>query len=136
MRPHPAAVACSALAILTTVPACVVVVDNGEHVTSYDHRRDTPRIGVELADVSSSTAAQAGVESSRTCIITAVSFGSAAERAGLQQYDIVTRIDGRDYATVSALREAIRARHAGETLNLTVIRAGKPQDVTVTVGES
>lgn len=66
-------------------------------------------------------------------MITSVSFGSSAERAGLQRYDIVTHIDGRDYATVSALREAVRSRRPGESIVLTVVRAGKAQDVTVTL---
>jgi len=112
---------------------CVVVVGNGDHI-QLQEVQNTGRIGVELADVSAATASQAGVDASRSCIIRSVSVGSAAERAGLQQYDIVTHIDGRDYATVSALREAVRARRPGETLTLTIIRESKARDVTITCG--
>ncbi len=112
---------------------CIVVVKGGDEVEVNEHRKETPRLGVELADVSSATASQAGVDATRSCMITSVSFGSSAERAGLQRYDIVTHIDGRDYATVSALREAVRSRRPGESLVLTVVRAGKAQDVTVTL---
>lgn len=112
---------------------CIVVVKGGDEVEVSEHRRETPRLGVELADVSSATASQAGVDATRSCMITSVSFGSSAERAGLQRYDVVTHIDGRDYATVAALREAVRSRRPGESIVLTVVRAGKAQDVTVTL---
>ena len=60
---------------------------------------------------------------------------SPAAKAGLQKYDVVTAIDGRDYATVAALREAVKARKAGETINLTVVRAGQKHEIPVTIGE-
>ncbi len=122
----------AAVTTLLAAGGCVFVVGNGDNVQVQHDTRDTGRIGVELADVSSATASQAGVDSSRCCMIKSVSFGSSAERAGLERYDIVTHIEGRDYATVAALREAVRARRPGETITLTVVRAGKPRDVTIT----
>lgn len=90
-------------------------------------------MGVELTDVSAATASQAGVDRSRACIITKVYSNCGAERAGLQKHDIVTGIDGRDYATESSLREAIRSRASGEQIRLTVVRGGKAQEIVVTV---
>jgi S1-C subfamily serine protease len=36
---------------------------------------------------------------------------------------------------VGAVREAVRARRPGEALSLTIARAGKSQEITVTVGD-
>ena len=123
----------AAALLLAPLAGCIVVVKGGDEVEVSEHRRETARLGVELSDVSRATASQAGVDAARCCIITSVSFGSSAERAGLQRYDIVTQVDGRDYATVSALREAVKARRIGDTLGLTIVRGGKPQDFTVTL---
>lgn len=114
---------------------CVVVVDHDDHWDGYSNSHESPRIGVSLAGVAPATASQAGVDCARSCIITDVTQGSPAAAAGLQAFDVVTAIDGRDYATQSALREAIRGRNVGETITLTVVRGGKKQDLVVTVGE-
>lgn len=123
-------------ACLTFLSACVVVVDNDhDDLNSYDSQHDTPRIGVELTRPSAAAASQAGADASRSCLITGVTADSPAAHAGVQKYDIVTAIDGRDYATRSALREAIKARKPGETITLTVVRAGQKHEIPVTVGE-
>ncbi len=115
---------------------CVIVVDDHDGPwDGYSSSQPSPRIGVQLANVAKATASQAGADRSRSCIITEVTQNSPAAAAGLQPFDVVTAIDGRDYATESALREAIRGRRAGETMTLSIVRAGVKQDVVVTVGE-
>ncbi len=114
---------------------CVIVVDHEDHWHDADDRSESPFIGVHLAGVSEATASQAGVSAPRACLIAGITAGSPAERAGLQRFDVVTGIDGRDYASESALREAIRGRKAGEEIKLTVVRGGKVQEIAVVVGE-
>jgi S1-C subfamily serine protease len=114
---------------------CVIVVDHDGEPHSYSEWNSSPRIGVQLADVSHATAAQAGAQAARSCVITHVYPDSPAERAGLQQYDVVTAIDGNDYATEGALTSAIRGRQPGDTITLTIVRAGQKQDVQVVVEE-
>ncbi len=123
--------------MVLSLAGCVVVVHDDDHdgYSSFSSWDSSPRIGVELAGVAEATAMQAGADPSRSCIITRVYAGSPAERAGLMRYDVVTGIDGRDYASESALREAIRGRKAGETVNLTVVRGGKVQEIAVVVEE-
>lgn len=117
------------------VPGCIIVA--GDRYSDYDGEhssRRAPMLGVELAGVSSATATQAGVDASRTCIITQVVSNSAAERAGLQKYDIITHLDGKDWATTSAVREAVRSKREGETLVVGFVRAGKACEATATIG--
>lgn len=129
-----ATLALSGIAALA-LPGCIIVA--GDHYEDSDgeyYSRRAPMLGVELAGVSSATATQAGVDASRTCIITHVASNSAAERAGLQKYDIITHLDGKDWATTSAVREAVRSKREGETLVVGFVRAGKACEATATIG--
>ena len=56
-----------------------------------------------------------------------------AEKAGVQQGDIVVAIDGESVDSSTALVAQIRERKAGEKATLTIIRDGKRQDVSVTL---
>jgi S1-C subfamily serine protease len=109
---------------------CIIVaVDRDE---SHSFRETKARtIGVDLADVGDGTAAQAGVDGSRACIVTRVAANSPAERAGLKRWDIITHIDGKDWARTSAVRESVRAAHDGQAVKFTVVREGKPVEVSV-----
>jgi len=132
MRTRACIVLAGAALVCLGLSGCVVVVKGGDEVQVSEHRADMAHLGVELSGVSAATAAQAGVDGARSCVITGVSAGSAAERAGIERYDIVSHIDGRDYATTNALREAVRSRRPGDTLSLTIVRAGTPRSVTAT----
>lgn len=124
-----------ALAAGLTLPGCIIVA--GDHYEDSDgeyYSRRAQLLGVELGSVSNATATQAGVDATRTCIITHVVSNSAAERAGLQKYDIITHVDGKDWATTSAVREAVRSKREGENLIIGFVRAGKAFEATATIG--
>jgi S1-C subfamily serine protease len=134
-RCHRLAVSLLAAGFLASLPGCIIV---SVHRPAYERSTSFStgmgkRIGVELGDVAPATAAQAGVVAERSSIITRVVTGSAADRAGLQPWDIITHVDGRDWATTSALREAVRSKNVGQTIDLTVVRGGKANTITVVV---
>lgn len=114
-------------------PGCIIVSDREVHYRDEPSGPRQGRIGVEIDDTSAALAAQTGADRHRSCVLTGVVAGSPADRAGLKRYDVVTHIDGRDYASPSALREAIRGRREGDTLQLTVVREGKPVTATIPV---
>ncbi len=122
-------------AVALGLGGCIIVaVDGDASEASWSSSRHRSRvIGVNLADVSSATAAQAGIDGSRASIVTDVWSNSAADHAGLKKWDVITSIDGKDWATADAVREAIRSRHGGDGLRLGVVRAGQRIEVTVTV---
>lgn len=82
----------------------------------------------ELADAFSIDQNQHGV------VIAEVQSGSSAERAGLQAGDVVISIDGKPLETASRLRNEIGAKRIGDTVNVTVLRAGKTRAVPVKIG--
>ena len=123
-----------ALGAGVALPGCIIVA--GDHYEDLDggySGRRASMLGVDLSSVSGATATQAGVDASRSSIITHVVPNSAAERAGLQKYDIITHLDGKDWATPSAVREAVRSKREGESLVIGYVRAGKACEVGATI---
>ncbi|MBL0920745.1 MAG: PDZ domain-containing protein [Phycisphaerales bacterium] len=93
-------------------------------------------MGVTLGDLDETTAAQLSLRPGSVVTITTVTPGQPADKAGVLPHDIVVAVAGSDEAGADALRKAIAAKKPGETLELRVLRGGKHQDVTVTLGEA
>src|SRR5262249_14002808 len=58
------------------------------------------------------------------------------ERRDPSQADTILAVDGQPVEKGSALVEKIEAHHPGETVNLTILRDGKQQQIAVTLGAS
>ncbi len=69
-------------------------------------------------------------------VIDAVQEGAPAAKAGLKKGDIVVRANGREINSVSSLRNTVAMVRPGKVLNLEIYRAGRPQQIAVTVEES
>ena len=70
--------------------------------------------------------------------ITEVTKGGGAEKAGIQKYDIVTKIDGKDVTSFEVIETHLADKQAGDKVKLTITyqnRRGsyKTEDVTVTL---
>ena len=67
--------------------------------------------------------------------VNGVEEGSCAETAGIQQGDIITRIDDTDITSVSQLTSVKNTYRAGDTVTVTVYRAGQYLELTLTFDE-
>jgi len=67
--------------------------------------------------------------------ITRVTSGSAAEKAGLRNGDVILKIDGVPLANAGRLSDAVSEKKPGDPLLLTLQRGGKSEDLKVTLGE-
>src|SRR5262245_3505897 len=65
--------------------------------------------------------------------LTQISESGPAEKAGLEDNDIVQAIDGQKIADYEALVAAIGARKAGDKLKLTVLRGSETKEIEVTL---
>ncbi|MEI6948607.1 trypsin-like peptidase domain-containing protein [Paraflavisolibacter sp. H34] len=65
--------------------------------------------------------------------ITGVQKGSAGQEAGLKAGDIVQRIDEAPLSSSAEFSERIARHQPGDKVQLTVLRAGKPQNLTATL---
>jgi putative serine protease PepD len=66
--------------------------------------------------------------------VAAVTSGSPADKAGLQQGDLITEVDG-EQVSADELRRAVGAHKPGDKLELTVRRSGETKTVTATLGK-
>lgn len=91
-----------------------------------------PYIGVSVSDVSEETQSY-GLPMGAA--VKSVTEGSPAEEAGLQENDIITKVDDTEVTGSSDLVQIISAASAGDTLKLTVYRGGETIELTIEVGE-
>ncbi len=91
-----------------------------------------PYIGVSVTDVGSELLSYGMPEGAR---VVSVTEGSAAEDAGLQENDIVTKFGDTEITGSSDLVAAVKAMSVGETCTMSVYRSGETIELTITVGE-
>lgn len=124
----------SVLALAAVLPGCVVVVHrdyDSEYSSSSSHRK---LIGVEIGEVGPALAAQTGVDAGRASVVTRVMPGSPAEAAGIQRWDVITGVEGQPDGSYPSLRAGVKAKNHGETVELTLKRAGTELRVAPVVG--
>jgi len=93
------------------------------------------QLGVQIQEVTSDIAASLDLKEVRGVIIGAVTAGSAGERAGLKQGDVITAVGGTAVYDVNSLRNRIASTAPGTDVTLTVVRDGREQQVRATLGE-
>jgi Do/DeqQ family serine protease len=93
------------------------------------------QLGVQIQEVTSDIAASLDLKEVRGVIIGAVTPGSAGERAGLKQGDVITAVNGSAVNDVNGLRNRIASTAPGTDVTLTVVRDGREQQVRATLGE-
>jgi S1-C subfamily serine protease len=95
-----------------------------------------PWIGISYDPLDSRLAEQLDVpEGTRGMVIVRTTPDGPGERAGLQQGDVVTEIDGRPVRESDDLRSSIRDRKPGDTITLTVQRGRQTHKIPVQLGE-
>ncbi|KRE36204.1 trypsin [Janibacter sp. Soil728] len=63
-----------------------------------------------------------------------VSSGSAADKAGLLEGDLIVGVDGTDVRSAESLVGLIHAKRIGSTVSLSIIRGGEEQTIKATLG--
>jgi serine protease Do len=93
-------------------------------------------LGLYVASVPDGVAGSLGIPAAGGLLVQRVSSGSAAQAAGLQSGDIITRLDGEDVTSTSEFRVAIAARSPGTPVVIEIWRAGRSETLTATLGEA
>ena len=93
-------------------------------------------IGVRIQDLTPDLAAAFGVESANGAVIASVVSDSPAEAAGLRNGDIIVAVNGAPIRNAAALRGKIGSLAAGETVEVTFLRAGEPGTAEVRLGST
>jgi 2-alkenal reductase len=94
-----------------------------------------PYLGVNFQTVNPRIASYYELEAREGALVTRVAPNSPARKAGLQQGDVITEVDGDEVSSGDDLRRAVAAAEPGDKLELTVQRNGETETVTATLGK-
>lgn len=93
-------------------------------------------LGVSFQTLNADVAAQNDLDVTEGALVMEVAADSPAEAAGLQAGDVITAVDGDTVDARRTLAERVSAYDPGDTVALTVLRAGETLDVDVVLGEA
>ncbi len=92
-------------------------------------------LGIGINDVTPDNEKFFDVANANGAVVTEVTPDSPASRAGLHVGDVVTKLNGQEIATASALQMDVSDDVPGTHVALEILRDGKPQQVSVTLGQ-
>src|ERR1051326_6872533 len=93
------------------------------------------QLGIVVRRVDSDMAESLGMSETKGIIVNSVAPGSAAERAGIRQGDVIIALDGSPVNEVNAFRNHIASSGPGAQVTLTILRDNREQKITATTGE-
>jgi serine protease Do/serine protease DegQ len=92
-------------------------------------------LGVNIYNVTPDVAKEFGLTESSGALVAGVTQGSAAEKAGIKTGDIIVSVNGVAMHNAGELRNAIGMLRVGDSVEVGLLRDGKPLKVTALVSE-
>ena len=92
-------------------------------------------IGVSLQALDAGIAAALGVERNRGELIRSITPGGPADRAGIQQGDVVISVNGQPVTPQQSLSYLVSSLPVGSRVPMEIVREGQRRSVTVTLAE-
>jgi serine protease Do len=92
-------------------------------------------IGVNIQDITEELAAKFQLARTEGALVSQVSAGSPAEKAGLTAGDVIVAYSGKAIADTRELRNLVAATTPGTKAAVTILRDAREKTVTVTVGK-
>jgi len=94
------------------------------------------RIGITGQSIDDPKLAKAlGLANNRGAVVAQVVAGSPADKAGIKLQDIIVEANGHELRDFNELRNMVGLMRVGDKLELKILRDGRPQAITVTVGK-
>ncbi|HSI90447.1 MAG TPA: Do family serine endopeptidase [Adhaeribacter sp.] len=90
-------------------------------------------LGVSIREVDATLAAEKNIKNLNGVYIMGLNKGSAAAEAGLEEGDVITKINGVDVNTSSALQEQVARFRPGDKIKVTVMRGEKEKTMNATL---
>jgi Do/DeqQ family serine protease len=92
-------------------------------------------LGVTIQGIDSDLAASLNMPSTRGAIVTSVTAGGPADRAGIKRGDVITAINSHSVIDNNSARNEIAQLAPGSTATVTLLRNGREQNVQATLAE-
>lgn len=92
-------------------------------------------LGVAIQDMTAELARSFKLKEKSGALVTEVSKDSPAAKGGIKQGDLIIRYDGKPVADVTDLRNRVAMTPPGSKVDLTLIRDGRQEELTVKVEE-
>jgi serine protease Do len=93
------------------------------------------QLGVSVQTVTADMAANLGLKQAGGVIVSAVTPGGAAERAGLVRGDVIQALNGQPVRDMNALRNRIAETSPNSTADLLIVRNGAEKKITARLDE-
>lgn len=93
------------------------------------------QLGVNVQDLTPELAKALHLDRTGGAVITQVLKGSAAEKAGLRESDVIIEAGGKAVTNAGELRNAIGMVRVGTEIEFKILRDGKPLSFPVTIAE-
>ncbi|HCB14117.1 MAG TPA: serine endoprotease DegQ [Gammaproteobacteria bacterium] len=93
------------------------------------------QLGVSVQDLTPELARAFNIPANQGAVIAQVVSRSAADKAGLREGDVVLRVNDRPIRDGSGLRNAIGLLEVGASVQLEILRDGRPLTIKAKVGE-
>jgi uncharacterized protein YndB with AHSA1/START domain len=94
-----------------------------------------PFLGINLDLLTPERAAQEGIAVERGIYVLEAVEGSGADAAGLGHGDVIVALGGKDTLSFQELTGALRAHHAGDVVEVELVRRQARETVRVTLGQ-
>ena len=93
------------------------------------------RIGVEIGLIPRNAVDEWGLKNREGALVSAVSPGGAADKAGMEPGDVIIAYNGRPVKSSNELVSSVTATRPGTSVPVRIVRDGKEQTINVTVDE-
>lgn len=93
------------------------------------------QLGIGIQQITDETAEALNIKDQDGVLVTNVTAGSSAEKAGLKRGDIITAINGEKIESGNTLRIKVAGTAPGTSIKLTVMRDGKQEEFDATLDE-
>ncbi len=93
------------------------------------------RLGVYIQDLTPDLARAFDIKKHQGAVVSRVSPGSSAEKAGIKDGDIIVSLDGKPIKNASSLRNKVGLLPIGKEVELGVLRDGKLRTIDAVIGE-
>jgi serine protease Do len=114
-----------AISMNEAIPIIEQLIDNGKVIR--------PDLGAELYTVTSSIARRYQLAVNSGALVTSVSNGGVADKAGIRIGDVIVKVDDTEIKTASAMTHYLQNKEIGSTIKITYYHGNTMTEATVTL---